>query len=83
MRPLHALFREYEWVHMGIGILGNLSFFIGSIFFLFESLKNSGVWLFIGGSLGMLIGTVGRAIVRMETKAMRARRDHRAAHGQA
>lgn len=54
---------NYEWIHTGIGLLGNTAFLVGSVFFLFESLKRAGTWLFIAGSFGMLLGSLGRAIV--------------------
>ncbi len=57
------LLQDYEWVHTLLGLLGNVSFFVGSIFFLFESLKTAGVWLFIIGSAGMLVGSIGRAVL--------------------
>lgn len=62
-RPVQSLVREYEWFHTTVGILGNLTFFVGSIFFLFADLKTVGTWLFIIGSFGMLIGALGRALV--------------------
>ncbi len=62
--------QDYEWFHTLLGILGNLAFLVGSVLFLFESLKRAGVWLFIVGSAGMLVGSVGSVLVR------RARRRH-------
>lgn len=50
-------------MHTSLGIFGNVAFLIGSICFLFESSKTVGVWLFIAGAAGMLIGSVGRAVV--------------------
>lgn len=61
---LQRLVSDYEWFHTGVGILGNLMFFVGSVLFLFESAKTVGVWLFIVGSFGMLIGSVGEAVVK-------------------
>lgn len=60
------MFRNYTWVHMGIGILGNVSFFVGSLLFLSQSTQTVGKGFFIAGSLGMLIGSVGRAVVDYE-----------------
>ena len=62
-RTLDQLVTDYDWVHTLLGLVGNVAFFVGSIFFLFESLKTPGVWLFIIGSFGMLIGSVGRVVV--------------------
>ncbi|MFW6324428.1 MAG: YrhK family protein [Desulfovibrionales bacterium] len=68
MHPFREFIREYEWVHLGIGIFGNLCFFVGSIFFLFEPLKTYGTWLFIIGAFGMLVGAVGSGSVKLERK---------------
>jgi hypothetical protein len=54
---------NYEWIHTSLGLLGNLAFLLGSVLFLWESTKQTGVWLFIFGAAGMLIGSIGRAIV--------------------
>lgn len=60
---LRRFVTNYEWIHTGLGLIGNMAFLIGSIFFLSESLKRAGTWLFIVGALGMLLGSIGRAIV--------------------
>lgn len=67
LQVLRALVHRFQWVHLGVGMTGNLCFFIGSVFFLYESLKTAGIWLFIIGAFGMLIGSVGSAIVKYET----------------
>jgi hypothetical protein len=54
---------NYEWIHTGLGLIGNLAFLIGSILFLWESTKPAGTWLFIVGASGMLLGSIGRALV--------------------
>ena len=66
--PLREFVREYEWIHTSLGLLGNSAFFIGSVLFLFESLKTAGVWLFIIGAFGMLVDTVGSAIIKLERR---------------
>ena len=68
-RPLNLLVRDYQWVHLSLGLLGNTSFFVGSVLFLFEQLKLAGVWLFIIGSAGMLIGSAGSAVVKLFSEA--------------
>jgi hypothetical protein len=65
MRALRALVRHYEWVHLGIGILGNLTFLAGTFLFL-AKVEPLSLYLFIAGSAGMLIGNVGSAVVRLE-----------------
>jgi 1,4-dihydroxy-2-naphthoate octaprenyltransferase len=62
--PIREVARDYEAVHTGLGIAGNLFFFVGSVLFLFEPVKIAGVWLFILGSLGMLVGSAGSALMR-------------------
>lgn len=58
---------DFQWLHQGIGIFGGLTFFVGSIFFLWKDpIQIIGVWLFIFGSFGMLIGNVGSFIVKYE-----------------
>lgn len=64
MHPIRTLFRQFEWIHVGLGLIGNASFAIGSVFFLSEETRQVGVWLFIVGSFGMLIGSIGSAIVK-------------------
>lgn len=65
-KALRGLLREYEWVHRGLGILGHLCFFVGSVFFLWESLKLPGIWLFIVGAGGMLIDRACSLVVHYE-----------------
>jgi len=69
--PLLIFFREFSWIHIGLGLTGNLSFFVGSIFFLWKSMQTIGVWLFIIGSFGMLIGSFGSLMVALEKYAQK------------
>jgi len=64
--PLRAFLRHHVWIHTGLGLLGNAAFVVGSILFLWESTKTPGVWLFIVGSSGMLLESIGRAIVNAD-----------------
>ncbi len=66
LKPFREFVCHFEWIHTSLGILGNMAFLVGSIFFLWESLKTAGIWLFILGSLGMLISSVGSALVKAE-----------------
>lgn len=72
--PLRRIAKHYPWIHTGLGLVGNTTFFVGSIFFLFAGLREAGTWLFIAGSLGMLIDTVGEALLRIEGYADLAER---------
>ncbi|MBY5163025.1 YrhK family protein [Salsipaludibacter albus] len=61
-----AWVEEFHWFHTSLGLFGNVAFFLGSVFFLSESLKTAGIWLFVVGSLGMLLGSLGDAVARAE-----------------
>ncbi len=62
---IKVLVQDYSWIHLTLGLIGNLTFFIGSALFLpaLEEYKVLGVWLFIIGSFLMLIGSIGRFLV--------------------
>lgn len=64
---LQTLLNDFGWIHRGIGMIGNLTFVVGSVFFLpsFSSLQTAGVWLFIGGSALMFIGALGEFVVSL------------------
>lgn len=68
---LRAFLRDYEWIHIGVGLFGNFLFFVGSVFFLWASWQTAGVWLFIVGSFAMLLGSLGEALVRWERRLRR------------
>lgn len=65
MHALSLLLSRFEWVHTGIGILGNTLFVVGSVCFLWDSLKQEAVWLFIVGSTLMLTGALGAGIIKV------------------
>lgn len=54
--------REFPTVHLAIGVLGNIIFFVGSVLFLWHSVEVLAIWLFIVGSFGMMLGAIGQAI---------------------
>ena len=59
--------REFQWFHLGVGIFGNVAFFIGSICFFYEdAIKTAGIWLFVLGALGMTVDSLGQTIVKFE-----------------
>lgn len=64
---IKTLVQDYGWIHTSIGAIGNFIFFIGSIFFLpqFKSMLVVGVWLFITGSLLMMMGAIGEFFVKI------------------
>jgi hypothetical protein len=73
---LKTVVRDYGWIHTAIGAIGNFIFFIGSIFFLpsFSSMLVVGVWLFITGSLLMMMGAIGEFFVKLYEREEREAR---------
>ncbi|MDQ2758517.1 MAG: YrhK family protein [Actinomycetota bacterium] len=67
-RWLGSALRDFPWVHLGLGLMGNTLFVIGSVMFFWPSVKTPAVWLFVIGSLGMLLGSVGELLVRIEKR---------------
>lgn len=68
--PTHILLHDYGWIHLFLGLAGNIAFFIGSLFFLSdaEHYKTLGTWLFVFGSFFMLIGATGRLCVDLRDR---------------
>lgn len=62
---LKIIVHDFGWIHLGLGLVGNFAFVVGSVFFLpaFEAYQTLGVWLFIFGSGLMFIGALGRLLV--------------------
>lgn len=57
-----ALFvRRFPQVHLGIGLLGNALFIIGTVLFMAEN-EDVGTYFFLVGSCGMFLGTLGEAM---------------------
>lgn len=63
---IRKLARRYFWIHAIIGIVGHSLFVGGSVLFLWDA-RQPAIWLFICGSTGMLVGTVGSVLARLET----------------
>lgn len=68
LRLFRAMVQQYQWIHLTLGLIGNAAFVVGSIFFLWDSWQQPAIWLFIMGSVGMLIGSIGSAIVKYEER---------------
>ncbi|SDY71345.1 YrhK family protein [Citreimonas salinaria] len=74
---IKTLVQDFGWIHTGLGMFGNISFFVGSIMFL-PSLgtwravgmewQTIGVWLFIVGAFFMLVGALGNFLVKIYEK---------------
>lgn len=60
--------RDFPWAHLAVGLFGNALFFVGSIMFFWENVKALAIWLFVVGSLGMFLGSVGELLVRIEKR---------------
>ena len=60
--------RDFPWVHLGLGLIGNTCFVVGSVLFFWPEVKTLAIWLFVVGSLGMLLGSVGELLVRIEKR---------------
>ncbi|MEF2551062.1 YrhK family protein [Aurantimonas sp. A2-1-M11] len=58
---LQTLVRDFGYIHLGIGLSGNLLFVIGSVLFFkaFEAWYTLAVWMFVIGSTGMFLGSLG------------------------
>jgi len=63
---IRTLVQQYEHIHTTIGIVGNLLFVVGSILFFkaFEQFYTLAVWMFVVGSVCMLIGAIGSGLRR-------------------
>jgi YrhK-like protein len=71
MNALRAFLVEYEWLHIMIGVAGNVLFVVGSTMFIWEALKPYSIACFLAGSTGMLIGNVGGVVVRLRRHRVR------------
>lgn len=78
-QTVQVLVHDFPWIHMGIGLTGNTLFFVGSVFFLIPPLETVALWLFVLGSFGMLVGSVGEILVRRERR-VRERSSGRQVH---
>lgn len=65
--PIKTLVQDYGWVHLAIGLIGNMLFVTGSILFLpaFHALRPVRIYIFIAGSSLMLVGALGQLLVRI------------------
>lgn len=61
---LQRFVREYSWIHLGLGLLGNLLFVIGSFLMFSPQTRQLSTWFFLAGSIGMLVGRLGEGIAR-------------------
>ena len=67
-RWIGTALRDFPWVHLGMALFGNALFVAGSVMFFSDSVKTLAIWLFVVGSFGMLLGSVGELLVRIEKR---------------
>lgn len=65
---MRTIVDDYDWIHTGVGLLGNLLFVLGSVLFLSETTKRAGVWIFIAGSTFMFVGSAGDAMIKLGSR---------------
>ena len=58
----------YEWIHITNDAVISLWFLVGSIFFFYPSMQDTGTWLFVIGSCQMLLGPVIRTFNKLHVK---------------
>ncbi|SFW75269.1 YrhK-like protein [Amycolatopsis australiensis] len=63
---MKVFIREFPAVHLAIGVIGNVIFFVGSVLFIWHATEDVAIWLFIIGSAGMMLGAVGQAFYTYE-----------------
>jgi hypothetical protein len=66
LRHVGRYAHDVPWVHLGVAVFGNLSFVVGSLFFLSPELTRAGTWLFVVASWGLLVGVCGEILARYE-----------------
>ena len=59
-----ACIHKYAWIHLSIGIVGNIIFATGTILFMKQS--DLAGWFFLVGSLGMLLNSLGALLAKTE-----------------
>lgn len=75
-RLIEICIRDYAWIHATIGLLGNIAFVAGSLLFL-DQQQHHGTLFFITGSVGMLIGNLGNAVVMAVERRWKHERERR------
>jgi hypothetical protein len=64
---IKTIVQDYGWIHLSLGLAGNLMFVIGSVLFLprFGAWQTTDVWLFIIGSALMMVRALGNLLVSL------------------
>lgn len=78
---LKTIARDYPHIHLGLGLIGNSLFVIGSVLFFkpFSAWYSFAVWCFVIGSTLMLVGAIGSAATDIEQARMNRRQAGRGA----
>lgn len=72
VRALSKLVHAFPWFHRWVGAAGNTMFFVGSAALLFGGsliASDASTWLFILGSLGMMVDSFGEKLYRYEEES--------------
>lgn len=56
-----AFVRRFEQLYLAIRLAGNAGFVTGSVLFM-SGRQDVGLWFFLAGSVGMLLGTLGELL---------------------
>ena len=76
-KAVRAFAQENFWFHTLIGIFGNSTFFTGMVLWKVGSAMDLAMWLFIVGTGGMLIDSIGTAFARWEQDIYRKKQEQR------
>jgi YrhK-like protein len=72
-RTLEAFVRRFPTVHVALGLAGNTLFVVGSFLFV-AGKQDVGAYLFVAGSCGMFIGSLGEAVRGMSRRRLESSR---------
>lgn len=70
-RTLETFVHRFPTVHVSLGMIGNALFVVGSLLFVTGS-QDLGAYLFVAGSCGMFLGSLGEAVRRMTRRRLDA-----------
>jgi YrhK-like protein len=60
-RALGVFVRRFPEIHLGIGLVGNAVFLVGTVLFM-AGPEAVGIWFFLVGSSGMFLGALGEVL---------------------
>jgi hypothetical protein len=65
-RALGMFVRRFPELHLGVGLVGNGVFLVGTVLFMTQR-QDIGIWFFLVGSSGMFLGALGE-VLRIQGK---------------